>query len=422
MKHVSFCGLRLRALVVITALAAAALALASPALAVNEAATPFAGSFSKQPTQTSDNWNDSLPLFGAMAASECGRVTDPPATDLAVCSVHETNPTDDGTAEVVVTLDLSLVLSDTTPQMAVAVFRCVNPVAADPATGAPLATCTQIAFRDQSAFPDLAQLRVTFPVTGDNPLEPFDSVFYEVRVIPILIAMGDQVRYAACASYIGTGTDLCLNDERLDVQPAPGTPGVFPAGEFLTCTMAGNSGNRRLTGSGRIDDANGTPLEQVSVSLRQRSEKPNSPQGQINHRFVPTKKKFHSKKLACARFNDDAKKVEARGIGWTKVEGQKPRKVCFVSHFQDNPLDTNQKGTGDNFDITTVLFFRNDPSTTADDTCGEASTSAEERGGTLTKGNFRYRINDRGEDTEFNEYDRDHSYDKDSDYDWSYGG
>jgi hypothetical protein len=420
MKHVSHCGLRLRALVVITAFAAAALVLAAPALAASEPATPFKGTFTKGPPATTDSWQGEI--FGSAAPADCGRVGDVNNPEGFVCSVHDTNPINDGTAEVVITLDTSL---DPDSQSAVGVFRCVDPIERDPVTGAVSlvqidnATCTIVAFRDQSAFPLIPRLRVTFPVNGDNSTEPVDTVFYEVRVIPINTA--NVVMYTACAGYIDNGADPCENEAALDQQPPPEAPGVFPAGEFLTCTP-GNSGNRRMTGSGRINDATGNPVEQVSVSVRQRSDKPNSPQGQINHRFFPTKRKFHSKQLACASFNDGTKTVEVRGIGWTKVDGQKPRKVCFVAHFQDNPGDTNQKGTGDNFDLTTVLFFRNDPSTTLDDTCGQVGTSSETHSGTITKGNFRYRINDRGDDWEYNEYDRDNTYAKDSDYDWSYGG
>jgi hypothetical protein len=422
MKHVSICGLRLRALVLSTALAAAALAFASPAMALSVFAVQPTGTFDRDQA-TTDEWTGAIQ--GAAAPDDCVRVNDPNNTNpFFQCSVHDTNPQDDGTAEVVIMLDTLGV--DPESQSAVAVFRCVDPIERDPLTGdvslmqTDNATCTQIAFRDQSLNPQgLQQLRVTFPVTGDDPAEPVDTVFYEVRVIPILTTV--EITYTACAGYIDNGADPCPNDEALDVAPPPGAPGVFPASQFLACTDPGNSGNRRMTGSGQIgDDDNKT--ERVSVSVRQRAEKPNSPQGQVNHRFFPTKQKFHSKRLACARFNDETKKLEVRGIGWTKVDGQKPRKVCFVAHFQDNPADTNQKGNGDNFDLTTVLFFRNDPNTTADDACGSTSASPDTHGGTITKGNFRYRISDRGNDSEYDEYDRDNSYAKDTDYDWSYGG
>jgi hypothetical protein len=412
--------LRLRALVVITAFAAAALALASPALAVSEPATPFTGTFTKNPA-TTDNWRGEI--FGAAAPADCGRVNDLNQVGGFVCSVHDTNPQDFGTAEVVVTLDTSLALS--TPQTAAAAFRCVDPVETDPITGAPLplqidnATCTQVAFRDQAANPNIPQLRLTFPVQGDNPAEPVDTVFYEVRVIPIETGT-DIIPYTACAGYIDNGADPCPNDVALNQQP-PDQFNTVPASEFLVCSP-GDAGNRRFTGSGTVE-VGGAKEQQVSISVRQRAETPNRPQGQINHRFFPTKRKFHSKKLACASFHDATKTVEVRGIGWTKVDGQRPRKVCFVSHFQDADYaaGNNQTGKGDNFDITTVPFNRGpDPNSTADDTCGEIGTSPELHNGTLTKGNFRYRINNRGDDCEFDEYDHDNTYNNDNEYDWSH--
>jgi hypothetical protein len=415
MKHVSFCGLRLRALVVITAFAAAALAFASPALAVNEPAVPLAGTFTKGPPQTADEWTGTI--LGAMAPADCGRVTEV-GVEGNICSVHDTDPVDSGTAEVVVMIGAGLM---TTPQVAVGVFRCNDPRETPPLPQVDNATCTQqVAFADQSANPDIPQLRVTFPVIGDLQ-EPADAaIFYEVRVIPLETG-GEFVDYTACASYIDTGTDLCENDPRLDQMPQPPVDQPIAADAFLVCNP-GAAGNRRLTGSGQITDSNNNKTEQVSVSVRQRSEKPKNPQGQINHRFFPTKRKFHSKKLACASFNDETKQVEVRGIGWVKVDGQKPQKVCFVADFQDDPSDTQQKGTGDNFHITTVPFFRNDTSTTTDDTCGRAGVAPETHGGPITKGNFRYRINDRGDDCEYDEYDRDRTYSKDSDYDWSHEG
>jgi hypothetical protein len=306
-----------------------------------------------------------------------------------------------------------------TPQVAVAVFKCLDPK--EPMIQVDNATCPdQVAFRDQSLNPDIPQLRVTFQAIGDAG-EPADAtIFYEVRVIPIDVP--EPTNYDACAGYIDNGADPCPNNPALNQQP-PDEQNVVPASEFLKCSP-GDTGNRRFTGSGAIEDSPGNKTDQVSISVRQRSDKPTMPQGQINHRFFPTKRKFHSKKFACASFHDNTpeKTVEVKGIGWTKVDGQKPVKVCFSARFQDSPTDTNQKGTGDNFDITTVPFFRNDPSKTSDDTCGRLGTPAEMHGGTITKGNFRYRINDRGDDCEYNEYDHDNTYAKDSDYDWSYGG
>jgi hypothetical protein len=428
MKHVSFCGLRLRALVVITSCAAAALAFASPALAARSGSLPQAGTITKQTNPpTEDHWTDLDTVFGMMAEADCAPDGDPFAPGQ--CSVHELDPLDAGRVEVVVDLT-QFGPTNANPQVAVAAYECRDPVDLDP-LGQPLPVQTRLDaicdpnaldFRSTQIPPAgtafLPQTRITFNVRNNDPITG-EPVFYEIRVIPLQTGL-DVVKYAACAGYIDNGADPCPNDARLNtLPPLPDEP--VPADEFLTCNTNGAAtGNRRMTGSGQINDPSGAKREQVSVSVRQRAEKRDRPQGQINHRFFPTKRQFHSKRLVCAAFVDPpARTLEVAGIGWVKFDGKnKPQKVCFRARFHDADGAKNQ-GTGDNFELQTLPFFRNNTSTTSDDTCGASGVAGESHGGVLTKGNFRYRT-DRGADCEYDDYDRDRSYSRDDEYDWSH--
>jgi hypothetical protein len=398
MKHVSFCGLRLRALLVTIACAAAALISASPALATSIPAAPPTGTVSPS---TTDDWSGA-PIFGAAAPEDCGSLTDADIGGFE-CSVHETTPSVNGTLETVVTLD-STTFTETT-QVAMVVWRCVTPTLG-------LQVCTMVNLTQNIITPPtLPRLQLTYPVTTTDPN---GAVTYSVRVVPTDVFV--PVGYTACTGYapadLNNGVHPCNFDT--SVLPPP-TPQPIPAATFLACTPDA-TGNRRFLGSGYITDSNGNKLEQAEISVRQRAEKPKSPQGQINHRFLPTKRKFHSKKLACISFHDATKTVEVTGIGWIKIDGGgKPTKVCFRARFQDS----GQKTTGDNYTIDTLPFFRNDPSTTSDDTCGAVGVAPESHGGTINKGDFRYRIDERGDDCEYNQYDNDRTYDKDDDYNWT---
>jgi hypothetical protein len=414
MKHVFFCGTRLRAVIVLTIAAAAFAIQAGNAFAVSEVAQPSPQNLSHatQPVL----WTGQV--LGAANPSDCTSPFEvaPPDSDVFVCSVETLKPLEAGQAEVVVKW------ADATANLALWVYECIDPTEFD-TFGQPLvvqvpnpdchvlgvdASGNPTGFSNQNPFTGILEERVAFQARAFNAV-PGSVLTYEARTIPIDAPA--PVDYSGCAAYLD-GSDKCPNNPALNTKAPKDNNGTFPNSAFLACTQD-STGKRRMNGSGEFRDSSNNKIEHAEISVRQRDNgKPS--QGQINHRSYPDKTKFHSKRLACVSFHDGTKSVDVTGIGYTQIDGQKKEKVCFRATFQDS----GQKTTGDNYSITTVPFFRNDLSTTADDTCGAPGAVQTNHTRFINKGDFRYGY-DGGSDCEYDEYDRDAANDSDSNYGWS---